>query len=515
MQLLEITQSDPSTYPCRLRELARDAAAAQERSLMDILSWAQDTEYGRAHGFADIGSVADYIARVPETDYEDYKPLIDRMYEGEESLLFPGSPVSFVFSSGTTGDAKTFPESACGDALKKAINRMRSFEIARMLEGRRGADYKIFALTNTSNYGTNAQGIPVGTASGLALAQAKYTSSIQSVPAAFTSVGYLTGDDQNYCFAFFALRDRRVQELACNNVAHFIRVLDLIQEQAPQLLDDIERGTLSVDFRGDDKEQVLAGVSPDPERADELRAIYAANGELRIEDFWPDFCCVGCWLSGSVGRITREYVSRFPEDTVFIHWGYGASESKFDVTLEPDVPYGVPVTFGSFLELKDVEDGGIALLSDAVPGRLYELVITTYSGLYRYNLHDLVRVHMGADSLPRMEFVCKSKDKVCVDGRTLYAGELQELVERYEAASSEQIRLFQGRVTADGLTLYVEPVAAFDKERFADMLRDALATKGIPLAEVVEYEQGYRNSLYSKVVEGKSVSSTKLPVFLP
>ena len=45
-------------------------------------------------------------------------------------------------------------------------------------------------------------------------------------------------------------------------------------------------------------------------------------------------------------------------------------------------------------------------------------------------------------------------------------------------------------------------------------MEKVLKETGIELVSVTEYEQGHRNSLYEKVVDGKSVSSTKLPVFI-
>ena len=46
-------------------------------------------------------------------------------------------------------------------------------------------------------------------------------------------------------------------------------------------------------------------------------------------------------------------------------------------------------------------------------------------------------------------------------------------------------------------------------------MKKKLSERGITLLSVTEYEQGYRNRLYGKVLQGKSISSTKLPVFIP
>ncbi len=54
----------------------------------------------------------------------------------------------------------------------------------------------------------------------------------------------------------------------------------------------------------------------------------------------------------------------------------------------------------------------------------------------------------------------------------------------------------------------------FDAGVFESFMREKLKAAGIPLASVTLYDKGYRNTLFEKVVEGKSLSATKLPVFI-
>jgi hypothetical protein len=49
-----------------------DPATAQERQLLRLVDHAKDTAFGRAHGFAEIRSVADFQRRVPLRAYEDF-----------------------------------------------------------------------------------------------------------------------------------------------------------------------------------------------------------------------------------------------------------------------------------------------------------------------------------------------------------------------------------------------------------------------------------------------------------
>lgn len=511
MRIEEYAKRSAEELSSLLRESAGDFAAFQEASLMDILDSAKDTEYGRKYNFASIRRVAEYQKRVPTTEFADYEVLVERIMDGEADILFPGQPVCVVHSSGTGGKLKPLPESVAGNQVKILINRMRSAEISRILGDRRNADFRIFAVTNSSSIFKTKLGIPVGSASGLALTQAGHVASRLSVPLAFSRQNYLSNDEMNYAYAFFALRDEKVRELTCNNVAHFMMILEIINTQTERLLDDLARGEISAPLREAELQEL--DLRPDPERAEHLRTLFRGKGKLEVSDFWPEFACVGTWLSSSAGRVAKEYEKAFPAETVFIHWGYGASESKFDVPVEPGKPDGIPVAFGSFMELRDPETENILLPQEAVPGKPYELIVTSYSGLYRYELHDLVRLSKGADELPRIEFICRTKERLRFGDRFLYAGELTDMVEAFEERTGRRLVLFQGREADGKLALSVEPQGELDLPEFEAFMREKLEAAGVPLSAVSLYPKGYRNSLLVRVVDGQAITDTKVPVF--
>ena len=58
--------------------------------LSRIISRNKDTEVGKKWNLSSIKTTEDYRNNVPLTDYEDYRPYIERMVEkGEENLLSP------------------------------------------------------------------------------------------------------------------------------------------------------------------------------------------------------------------------------------------------------------------------------------------------------------------------------------------------------------------------------------------------------------------------------------------
>jgi hypothetical protein len=79
----------------------------QERALRDLIQHARDTEFGRAHDFAGIKSYSDYARRVPVGDYDSFSPAIERMRKGEQNILVPEFVRYYGNSSGSSVQGKS------------------------------------------------------------------------------------------------------------------------------------------------------------------------------------------------------------------------------------------------------------------------------------------------------------------------------------------------------------------------------------------------------------------------
>lgn len=76
-----------------------------------IVRQAANTAFGRDHGFSQIKSYEDFKQAIPIRDYEDLKPYIERVKQGEANVLWPGRPAYFAKTSGTTSGVKYIPMS--------------------------------------------------------------------------------------------------------------------------------------------------------------------------------------------------------------------------------------------------------------------------------------------------------------------------------------------------------------------------------------------------------------------
>jgi len=92
----------------QIEQWVNNPFAAQREVLQELVTSAQYTEIGRQYGFNKLFKVRDFKRTVPVHEYDDLKPYIERMMQGEENLLW-NTPVNwFAKSSGTTSDKSKF-----------------------------------------------------------------------------------------------------------------------------------------------------------------------------------------------------------------------------------------------------------------------------------------------------------------------------------------------------------------------------------------------------------------------
>lgn len=81
----------------------------QQKVFDTLLQKAAHTVFGQDHDFLSIKSHKDFIRQVPIRDYEALKGYVEKVVAGEENVLWPGKPIYFAKTSGTTSGAKYIP----------------------------------------------------------------------------------------------------------------------------------------------------------------------------------------------------------------------------------------------------------------------------------------------------------------------------------------------------------------------------------------------------------------------
>ncbi len=93
----------------QINSWASKPEATQEKVFRELINEAKNTKFGKEHNFETIQSHADFIKKVPIRDYEQLRPWVDKMVAGETDVLWPGRPLYYAKTSGTTSGAKYIP----------------------------------------------------------------------------------------------------------------------------------------------------------------------------------------------------------------------------------------------------------------------------------------------------------------------------------------------------------------------------------------------------------------------
>ena len=85
----------------------------QQKLLKKIVSKAKNTCFGKDHNFEKIIDLKSFQNCIPIRDYEGLRPYIDRVLGGEANILWPGRPLYYAKTSGTTSGVKYIPITKC------------------------------------------------------------------------------------------------------------------------------------------------------------------------------------------------------------------------------------------------------------------------------------------------------------------------------------------------------------------------------------------------------------------
>ncbi len=514
--------ADKELFP-KFLSMTVNPKEVQEQLLHDILEHNKDSVYGEKFGFSRINSVKEFQASVPVSVWEDIKDLSRNMELGKQDQLFSGAVKYFIVTSGTTGKCKYLPESFLGQKAKSITSKLRRLVIVS--ETPQALAGKIFTISNSAGIGTVDCGIPCGYASGVTL--------METPEALRSKVAYpldiLNIQDQDtldYALMRFAIEENVTAAIG-NNAGRMEKLILMAEKKADLIINDIRVGKLSSPKKLD---QILFDslpLKPNPGRAEELQKILDAGQPFHPVSYWPDLAIFSCWLGGSVGRYLQALKPLLGKQVKYKDCGYGASEGKFNIPIKMDEPAGPLALLAAFYEFESLdEEGKFYLAHELEDGKQYKILITTFSGLYRYDLKDIIEVRGFTNKTPNIFFVNKTKDVGNICGEKLSAQNVMKGVETFAVKYGLGVKHFCA--VADVENKHYDICLELDggkvpEKAFVEEL-DAFFGEGIVYAakrrqellfapRVLIMKSGWQDALYAEKNSGNSsVAQIKLPV---
>lgn len=373
----------------RFTRALRHPEAAQDKLLLSLLARHANSAFGRAHGFGETRSYAEFARRVPLSDYTDVEPWIARIRSGETSVLTVEPLSHLVPTSGSTGARKLIPFTA---GLRCAFNAAVGawmVDLARQHPGIAGGPAYWSISPMVTGQVSEISAVPIGfddDSAYLGGARQKLVAAIMAVPPAVRRAADM--EQFRYLTLLCLLRRRDLRLISVWHPSFLTLLLDALPLAWDALVEDIHTG-------GCRCEPTLR-ATPQPGRARELGAL----GPHAVAKLWPSLRVVSCWGDMMAEPGCAEVRRRFPDASVQAK-GLLATEACVTVPFRGLRPLAVTSHCFEFLE----EDGRVRRAHELRAGERYEVVVTNGGGLWRYRLGDLVEVDGHISATPSLRFL--------------------------------------------------------------------------------------------------------------
>jgi hypothetical protein len=438
----------------------QNAVNIQTGFLNHLITHASATKFGKDAGFGDIRNYSDFRQAVPVRDYEGFKHYIEQIADGQSDVLWPGMPLYFCKSSGTTSGTKYIPVTS--GQIKEMIRAARNSLMLYVAETGNAAffDYKMIFLQGSpvlDMYGK----IPAGRLSGIV-----------------------------YHHVPFYVNANRMPSYETNCI-----------EDWEQKVDTIARETVKQPM------SLISGIPPWVvmyfERLLEL------TGKQHIKDVFPEF---KVFAYGGVNyepyRQRIESLIGFKIDSVET---YPASEG-FIAYQDTQKSNGLLLNvnggiFYEFIRADEAfnENPKRITLEEVEIGINYVLILSTNAGLWAYNIGDTVR------------FISLNPYRILVTGRVKHFisafGE-HVIGEEVEFAMLQAMQQLQAGVAEFTVAPQVSPDGELPyHEWFVEFSQPPQSINSF--AAVIDEQLQQRNSYYSDLRKGNVLQQLKVRVVKP
>lgn len=326
----------------------------QLNQLQSLLKRGNTCEYGIRHGFRDISNSQDpyknFAESVPAIEYEDIRKEALRMIQGERDILWPGICRDYAQSSGTSGArSKYIPVTR--DSLYRCHYKGASNCVAHYL--RTNPESRLFSGKSfilggsfANTLGISDPKIHIGDLSATLINRINPLANIFRIP------------DKNTAL----LHDWK--------------------EKLPRLVES----SIHAD---------ITNISGVPSWfLTVIKEVIKARGAEKISEVWPN---LEVFFHGGISFEPYRDIYKYLTDAHKMHFveTYNASEGFFAVQNDPDDHAMLLLidndVFYEFIEITD-PSATPKPIWEIEKNKIYELVITSSNGLWRYRLGDTVRI---------------------------------------------------------------------------------------------------------------------------
>lgn len=445
----------------KLVKASKNPAQASAQTLRGILTYCKDTEFGKEHKFEWVLEATDdaelykrYQEVIAPSDYEDYRGYIERHRKGEANVLVPGKPVMYATTSGTTKEPKWIPITDV--YLKTVYGKMTKVWLYNYIQNRPKSFYgDLVTIVGKDIEGYAEDGTVAGSVSGVTRRDAPgFVKELYAVPGGVYGI-------KDYNARYYTIMRLSIE---CDahifitaNPSTLVEVQKNVDKYYDMYCEDIEKGTLSREFDipEDIRKEVEAEIKPNPKRAAELRELKKKYGRVLPKHYWPNLQVLNTWKCGNTYVYLDKIQGFFPDCCLHQEFGYFSSECRFGLVMDDtnNTTLFPHYHFYEFLAEEDLDKlsnpeelkkAKFYQVHELQQGKRYCPFVSTFAGLYRYNMNDLVEVGSPFFNTPRVFMIQKVNGIVTMTGEKLHERQFIEAVHKAAEESKMEVKFFVG-----------------------------------------------------------------------
>ncbi|XP_065873446.1 indole-3-acetic acid-amido synthetase GH3.10 [Euphorbia lathyris] len=417
-----------------------------------------------------------YTSLVPLASHKDIEPFIQRIADGEETspLLTQESITTLSLSSGTTeGRQKYVPFTRHSSQTTLQIFTLAAAYRSRFYPIKEGG--KVLEFIYSSKQFKTKGGLTVGTATTHYYASEEFkikqenNKSFTCSPQEVISSGDY--NQSTYCHLLLGLFFSDQIEFITSTFAYsIVQAFRSFEDQWEDICNDIRDEKLNVSRITFPKMResvlkIMRSRNPNPNLASKIEStckrLKLIDWVGLIPELWPNAKYVYSIMTGSMQPYLKKLRHYSGMKLPLISADYGSTESWIGVNIDPFLPpenvtFAVIPTFSYFefmplyrhnqqdycLAIDDFIEDQPVPLSKVKVGQLYEIILTTFTGLYRCRLGDVVEVSGFHKGTPKLNFICRRKLLLTVNIDKNTEKDLQISVEKgVEILSKSRVEL--------------------------------------------------------------------------
>jgi hypothetical protein len=407
--LISLIAAYAAQAKARFIQKTRQVEAVQEQFLRELLQAHQATELGNQWHIKEIQTIEQFRDRIPVLPYSSYEAYTERIAQGEQNVLTADRVTYINLTSGSTGKKKQVPVTA---QFRRTLRRADVAAMGFMFEGlqRRNLELGKSLLTNSVILqGQTSGGIEYGPVTVGSLRKGKVLFGAFIAPP-FIALQIADTLARHYVCLLFALRDPHLRGITANFPMLLLRTCCYLEQYAEALIEDLQQGTIApwLQLEPAIRTQLERHWQAAPQRAAHLRRILQTAGKLTPHLAWAELS----YTITARGGTSDFYFDRFSEylgDTPSFGGVYGSAEATFGVYPDFNQDGSILAIESGFYEFVpcdqwEAEHPKTLLPCEVKVGDRYRILLTSYSGFYRYDIGDVVEVVGWFEQAPLIVF---------------------------------------------------------------------------------------------------------------